>query len=175
MHLLSNSLLSAVTELRSFDLWCETVFFFFFLIARFWWRNVMTRRVAAPVMQQDWWGFGVGDKTMNTVLVGIPVLEQQDLQINLKKNQQEPNKKCTFQPSFHDSDSLCWVPPRTCTFSPIQALLMQVVHGPQFEKHCSRSSDTGTNLEETIHKRPYTRELSFLYFNINFASLNLAH
>lgn len=47
-------------------------------------------------MQQDWWGFGVGDKTMNTVLVDIPVVVQQDLQINLKKNQQEPNKKCTF-------------------------------------------------------------------------------
>ena len=46
---------------------------------------------------------------------------------------------------------------------------MQVVHGPQFEKHCSRSSDTGTQLEE-----PYTHELTFLYFNINFASLNLA-
>ena len=46
----------------------------------------MTWRAAAPRMQQDRWGFGVGDKTMNTILVGIPVLVQQDLQINLKKN-----------------------------------------------------------------------------------------
>ena len=50
---------------------------------------------------------------------------------------------------------------------------MWVVRGPQFEKHCSRSSDTSTDLEEPMHKRPYTCELVFLYFNINFSSLNL--
>ena len=50
---------------------------------------------------------------------------------------------------------------------------MRVVRGPQFEKHCSRSSDTSTDLEEPMYKRPYTHELIFLYFNINFSSLNL--
>ena len=114
-------------------------------------------------------GLRGGDKTMNTILVGTPVLVQQDLQSAWRRITSSLPKNAHFQPSFHDSDSLCWVPPRTCTFIPIQVLLMQVVHGPQFEKHCSRSSDTGTHLEE-----PYTHELTFLYFNINFASLNLA-
>ena len=92
VRLLSSSLLSAVTELRriwSFDLRCEAVFCFVLI----WFDcdilmekcdDLESSSTQEATRQMGLW---VGDKTMNIILVGTPVLVQQRLQISLKKNQ----------------------------------------------------------------------------------------
>ena len=92
VRLLSSSLLSAVTELSriwSFDLRCEAVFCFVLI----WFDceilmekcdDLESSSTQEATRQMGLW---VGDKTMNALLVGTPVLVQQGLQISLKKNQ----------------------------------------------------------------------------------------